>query len=131
MVLFIEAGRTVMKPSKPRLMEWAKSNFEPRFEHGDQAQAAHLCGTDDGSKLGAGFGRLTKASFEWTVQYDEVILVLEGKVTAITQTETLKAGRLDTIWLPAGTRVTYQAEDALIFYAIQPADWAQPNSTEG
>jgi|TARA_B110000090_G_scaffold119012_1_gene132439 ethanolamine utilization protein EutQ len=131
MVLFIEAGRTVMKPSKPRVMEWAKSNFEPRFEHGDQAQAAHLCGTDDGSKLGAGFGRLTKASFEWTVQYDEVILVLEGKVTAITQTETLKAGRLDTIWLPAGTRVTYQAEDALIFYAIQPADWAQPNSTEG
>jgi ethanolamine utilization protein EutQ len=131
MVLFIEAGRTVMKPSKPRVMEWAKSNFEPRFEHGDQAQAAHLCGTDDGSKLGAGFGRLTKASFEWTVQYDEVILVLEGKVTAITQTETLKAGRLDTIWLPAGTRVTYQAEDALIFYAIQPADWAQPKSTEG
>jgi ethanolamine utilization protein EutQ len=130
MVLFIEAERTVMKPSKPRVMEWAKSNFEPRFEHGDQAQAAHLCGTDDGSKLGAGFGRLTKASFEWTVQYDEVILVLEGKVTAITQTETLKAGRLDTIWLPAGTRVTYQAEDALIFYAIQPADWAQPNSTE-
>jgi ethanolamine utilization protein EutQ len=131
MVLFIEAGRAVMKPSKPRVMEWAKSNFEPRFEHGDQAQAAHLCGTDDGSKLGAGFGRLTKASFEWTVQYDEVILVLEGKVTAITQTETLKAGRLDTIWLPAGTRVTYQAEDALIFYAIQPADWAQPKSTEG
>ena len=120
-----------MKPSKPRVMEWAKSNFEPRFEHGDQAQAAHLCGTDDGSKLGAGFGRLTKALFEWTVQYDEVILVLEGKVTAITQTETLKAGRLDTIWLPAGTRVTYQAEDALIFYAIQPADWAQPKSTEG
>jgi ethanolamine utilization protein EutQ len=131
MVLFIEAGRTVMKPSKPRVMEWAKSNFEPRFEHGDQAQAAHLCGTDDGSKLGAGFGRLTKASFEWTVQYDEIILVLEGKVTAITETETLKAGRLDTIWLPAGTRVTYQAEDALIFYAIQPADWAQPDSTEG
>ena len=120
-----------MKPSKPRVMEWAKSNFEPRFEHGDQAQAAHLCGTDDGSKLGAGFGRLTKASFEWTVQYDEIILVLEGEVTAITETKTLTAGRMDTIWLPAGTRVTYQAEDALIFYAIQPADWAQPDSAEG
>ena len=63
-------------------------------------------------------------------QYDEIILVLEGEVTAITETETLNASRLDTIWLPAGTRVTYQAEDALIFYAIQPADWAQPNSTE-
>ena len=41
-----------MKPSKPRVMEWAKSTFEPRFEYGDQAQAAHLCDTADGSKLG-------------------------------------------------------------------------------
>ncbi|MEP3844699.1 MAG: AraC family ligand binding domain-containing protein [Paracoccaceae bacterium] len=120
-----------MKLSQPRVMEWANSTFQPRFEHGDQAQAAHLCGTDDGSKLGAGFGRLTKASFEWTGQYDEIILVLEGQVTAVTEAGTLKAGPKDTIWLPAGTRVTYQAEDALIFYAIQPADWAQPNGTEG
>ena len=64
------------------------------------------------------------------MQYDEIILVLEGEVTAITQAETLKAGPKDTIWLPAGTRVTYQAENALIFYAIQPADWAQPNRAE-
>lgn len=120
-----------MKTSQPRVMEWAKSNFQPRFEHGDQAQAAHLCGTDDGSKLGAGFGRMTKASFEWTVQYDEIILVLEGQVFAITETGTLTAGPKDTIWLPAGTRVTYQADDALIFYAIQPADWAQPDDAQG
>ena len=120
-----------MKTSQPRVMEWANSTFQPRFEHGDQAQAAPLCGTDDGSKLGAGFGRLTKASFEWTVKYDEIILVLEGEVTAITQTATLRAGLLDTIWLPAGTHVTYQAEDALIFYAIQPADWAQPDGVQG
>ena len=114
-----------MKMSQPRVMEWANSTFQPRFEHGDQAQAAPLCGTDDGSKLGAGFGRLTNASFEWTVHYDEIILVLEGDVTAITETETLKAGPKDTIWLPAGTRVTYEAKEALIFYAIQPADWAE------
>ena len=113
-----------MKKAQPRVMEWDKSIFQPRFEHGDQAQAAHLCGADDGSKLGAGFGRMKNASFEWTVQYDEIILVLEGEVTVQTDTDTLTAGRFDTIWLPAGTPVTYQAEEALIFYAIQPADWA-------
>lgn len=86
-----------MKTSQPRIMEWANSTFQPRFEHGDQAQVAHLCGTDDGSKQGAGFGCLTKASFEWMVQYDEIILVLEGEVTPITETETLWASRLDTI----------------------------------
>ena len=120
-----------MTSSKPRVMKWAKSDFQPRFEHGDQAQAAHLCGTEDGSKLGAGFGRLTNASFEWTVQYDEIILVLEGEFSAITETQTLSAGPFDTIWLPAGTSVNYQAENALIFYAIQPADWAQADNAEG
>ena len=120
-----------MNPSQPRVMEWTKSTFQPRFEHGDQAQAAHLYGTDDGSKLGAGFGRLTNASFEWTVQYDEIILVLEGQVSVKTETETLTAGPKDTIWLPAGTRVIYQAQNALTFNAIQPADWAQTNGEQG
>lgn len=64
------------------------------------------------------------------MQYDEIILVLEGEVTAITHAETMKAGPKDTIWLPAGTRVTYQAENALIFYAIKPADWAQLDRAE-
>ncbi|MFT4742507.1 MAG: ethanolamine utilization protein EutQ (cupin superfamily) [Yoonia sp.] len=58
-----------MKPTAPRVMEWSKTTFNPRFEYGDQAAAAPLCGTDDGSKLGAGFGRMTNASFPWTVQY--------------------------------------------------------------
>ncbi|MEP5155469.1 ethanolamine utilization protein EutQ [Planktotalea sp.] len=114
-----------MIKAQPRVMEWDKSDFQPRFEYGEQAQAAHLCGTDDGSKLGAGFGRLKNASFDWTVQYDEIILVLEGQVTVQTDTGPLSANRYYTIWLPAGTKVTYQAEDALIFYAIQPADWAE------
>ncbi len=114
-----------MSKSQPRVMEWAKLDFKPRFEHGEQAQAAPLCGTDDGSKLGAGFGRLTNASFPWTVHYDEVILVLEGQVTVKTSAGDQVAGPRDTIWLPAGTEVVYEAEDALIFYAIQPADWAQ------
>ena len=119
-----------MNRSQPRVMDWASATFLPRFEYGDQAQAAPLCGTDDGSKLGAGFGRLTNASFEWTVHYDEIILVLEGEVTAITATGEFTAGPKDTIWLPAGTRVTYQAREALIFYAIQPADWAKTNEVQ-
>ena len=65
------------------------------------------------------------------MHYDEIILVLEGEVTAITDAGKFTAGPKDTIWLPAGTRVTYQAEDALIFYAIQPADWAQPDEVQG
>lgn len=74
-----------MKRSPPRVMAWAKTGFTPRFEYGDQARAAYLCGTEDGSKLGAGFGRPTKASFPQTVQYDEIILAMEGQATVTSQ----------------------------------------------
>ncbi|MEP0940199.1 MAG: hypothetical protein ABJH63_14115 [Rhizobiaceae bacterium] len=113
-----------MEKAPPRLMKRSNASFQPRFEYGDQAQAAHLCGTDDGSKLGAGLVRLTKAQIPWTIKYDEIILVLEGTFTVRTENDVLTAGPFDTIWLPAGTALTYEAEEALLFYAIQPADWA-------
>jgi ethanolamine utilization protein EutQ len=113
-----------MTKAKPRVMKWTNADFQPRFEYGDQAQAAHLCGEVDGSELGAGLVRLTDARIPWTVRYDEVVLVLEGTFTARTQDAVLTAGPLDSIWLPAGTKLTYEAESALLFYAIHPSNWA-------
>ena len=113
-----------MEKSAPRLMKRDDASFQPRFEYGDQAQAAHLCGTEDGSKLGAGLVRLTNAKIPWTIKYDEIILVLEGSFTVRTANDVLTAQPFDSIWLPAGTALTYEADEALLFYAIHPADWA-------
>ena len=98
--------------------------FTPRFEYGDQAQVASLCGADDGTRLGAGLVRLSGASIPWTIKYDELIYVLEGTFTVQTDESSLSAQAGDSIWLPAGTRLTYQSDKALLFYAIYPADWA-------
>ncbi len=113
-----------MAKSAPRLMKRSEAEFHPRFEYGDQAQSAHLCGTEDDSKLGAGLVRLTGAAIPWTVRYDEIIVVLQGTFTVRTGTDVLTAQAMDSIWLPAGTTLTYEAEEALLFYAIHPADWA-------
>lgn len=112
------------KKSPPRVMALSDVEFNPRFEYGDQAQVAQLCGADDGSKLGVGLVRLTKADIPWTIKYDEFILVLEGRFTVQTETEELVASEQQAIWLPAGTKLTYQSENALLLYAIQPTDWA-------
>ncbi len=112
-------------PKAPaRVMRFATAAFTPRFEYGDQAQVAALCGGDDGTKLGAGLVRLTKASIPWTIKYDEMIFVVEGTFTVTTDTDTLTAQARDAIWLPAGTRLTYESDNALLFYAIYPVDWA-------
>ena len=110
--------------SSARVMRFDDNTFTPRFEYGDQAQVASLCAADDGTKLGAGLVRLTSASIPWTIKYDEMIFVIEGSFTVQTDNDTLTANARDAMWLPAGTRLTYQSDNALLFYAIYPNDWA-------
>lgn len=111
--------------TQPRVTAFNDLSFQRRFEYGDQAQAAPICGADDLIELGAGFGRMTNARFPWTIRYDEVLLVVEGELTVHTAEGALKAGPKDTIFLPKGTALEYEAESALIFYAIHPANWAE------
>jgi len=108
----------------PRLITGNDLIYHPRFAYGDQAQIAEISGTGDGTKLGTGFVAMSDAEIPWTVQYDEMLLVLEGTITVRTDQGDLVAGPRESIWLPAGTKLTYIAKRALVFYAIEPANWA-------
>lgn len=98
--------------------------FTPRFEYGHMAKVTEVIGAGDGSHLGTGFGRFINAEIPWTVQYEEVLMVLEGELTVRTDEGDMVAGPKDCIWLPKGTKLTYLAESALVYYAIQPTNWA-------
>jgi len=108
-------------PAPPRLTRFEDLAFVPRFEHGDMAQLAAICGADDGTPLGVGIARMGNACMDWTVTYDEVLIVLSGQLTVRTTDTVMIAGPHDSIWLPAGTSVTYEAEDCVAAYAIHPA----------
>ena len=108
----------------PRLEKFGELEFSPRFEHGDMAQIAQVVSGEDLSELGTGFARMTNAKIPWTVKYDELILVIEGEFSVETERETFVAGPKDSIWLPNGTQLIYHAENALVFYAIHPVNWA-------
>lgn len=101
--------------------------FAPRFAYPEMCSVVEIAGLADMSELSGGFARFNNASIEWQVRYDEIILVIEGRFSVQTPEGLLTAGPKDTIWLPKGTKVTYISEDALVFYALQPASWA----TEG
>lgn len=109
-------------------MKLKDAGYVPRFEYGDQAQVAQLCGADDGTKLGVGLVRISNASIPWTIKYDEFVLVLEGQFTVKTETDVLTANAMESIWLPAGTKLTYVGDNALLLYAIHPSDWASVDS---
>ena len=108
----------------PRVLRFSDLAFVPRAQNGDMAQLAEVSGPNDGTELGTGYVRLTDAHIDWTVQYDEVLIVLDGSLRVRTQDSVLEAGPRDSVWLPAGTALTYEAENALVAYAIHPANWA-------
>ena len=51
-------------------------------------------------------------------------VVFEGELTLHANGESLTAGPFDSIWLPKGTSLVYEAKNASIVYAIHPANWA-------
>ena len=113
-----------MSKTSPAVFGPDNMEFTPRFAYGDQAQVAVVCGADGQTELGSGYVRLTDAKIPWTIKYDEVVLVIEGEITIRTGERDLVARAGQSIWLPAGTDLTYVAENALVFYAIHPANWA-------
>ena len=104
-------------------MPFAGLAFVPRAEGGDVAELAEISSAEEGTELGTGYARLSKARLSWTVRYDEVLVVIEGELTVHVDGFPLVAGPRDAIWLAAGSAVIYEAEAALVLYAIHPANW--------
>lgn len=96
-------------------------NFVPRKEEGQSAQLAEICGQKDGTPLGVGIVNLEGAYIRWTITYDEVLVVLEGNMTVHIGEESFPLGVHDSIWLPEGTNLIYEAEKALVLYSTYPA----------
>lgn len=114
--------------SQPSVRSFEDLAFTPRFEYGEQAEVAVVSSAEDATQLGTGFARFKDANIPWTIQYDEVILVVEGTLTIETETGKLTANAKDCIWLPKGTKLIYTSQDALVFYAIHPNNWAEASS---
>ncbi len=106
-----------------RVERFDELNFVPRFEYGDVAQVVETCGSKDGSELGTGWGRMTNARIPWTIKYDEVLTVFEGELKLHAGGEVHVLGPRDSIWLPRGTELVYEAASALIHFAIHPSNW--------
>ena len=106
-----------------RVERFRDLEFAPRFEYGEMAEVAGICGSDDGTELGTGWGRLKDARIPWTIKYDEVLTVFEGELRLHADGVVHELQERDCIWLPSGTEVIYEARSALIHFAIHPANW--------
>jgi ethanolamine utilization protein EutQ len=109
-----------------RTSPFADLPFRPRFAYGEMCQIGEVLGSRE-SKLGFGFARMSDASIPWRTRYDEVLLVLDGELRVRIGDRILAAGPRDSVVVPKDTELVYEAEHALVAYAIYPSDWADNN----
>ncbi|MEQ1954681.1 ethanolamine utilization protein EutQ [Mesorhizobium sp. CN2-181] len=99
--------------------------FEPYGGPPGQATIARLVGPELSSSMGGGIATFDNCSIEWTVLYDELIVVLEGafRLQLGSENRAIEAGPGDVIWIPEGTQLHYEGVGAKVFYALSPVDW--------
>ncbi|MGH6938660.1 cupin domain-containing protein [Hypericibacter sp.] len=86
---------------------------------------ARIIGPDLSKTLGAGLAQFDGCSIEWTVLYDEMIVVLEGAFRLRVGKDVYDATAGDVIWIPENTPLRYEGEKSTVCYAVFPVDWRQ------
>ncbi|WP_454691309.1 cupin domain-containing protein [Achromobacter aloeverae] len=74
--------------------------------------------------MGAGFYRVNNApAVVAALPYDEVAICLEGRLRLTVDGKTHELGVGDFAWIPKGTAITFDGENAVAFYGVYPANW--------
>lgn len=108
-----------------KLIKGSSLTFMHRGGPPGEAGVARAVSTDLSASMGAGVAHFDDCSISWTVLYDEVIYVIEGVFRLVTREGVLEGRAGDIIWVPEGTELKYEGEQARIFYAVYPGNWKE------
>ena len=89
-----------------------------------QVGIADVITAADGAPIAAGFMAWSQCFFPWTLDYDEIDLVLEGElhIRCNGQTHIGKSG--DVLYIPKGSAIEFGTPSAVrFFYVTYPANW--------
>lgn len=98
----------------------------------DTGNPAHKVYTHDvfplkeSPRLGCGVMEMEGTTFDWTLNYDEIDYVIEGKLTVYNREGgSVTAGPGEIILIPKGSSIQFSVpEKARFLYITYPADWA-------
>lgn len=87
---------------------------------------ADLITAQDNSSMAAGFMQWENAFFPWTLNYDEVDLVLDGELHVRHEGETMIAKAGDLMFIPKGSAIEFGTPTTVRFlYVAWPANWQE------
>ena len=90
----------------------------------DKVYTKDLTTDKESKRLGMGVMEMEKTTFDWTLNYDEVDIVLEGTLSVISDGITKTAQKNEMIFIPKGSSIKFSAPDyAKFIYVTYPQDW--------
>jgi ethanolamine utilization protein EutQ len=82
--------------------------------------------TPDRSPMGAGYMSLDKGEMAWTLNYDEIDIVLEGELVITRGGEQVRGKTGDVIYVPKGSSITFGTPNWTRFvYVVFPVNWSE------
>lgn len=89
-----------------------------------QVGIADVITAADGAPIAAGFMAWSQCFFPWTLDYDEIDLVLEGELHIRCNGQTFVGKAGDVFYIPKGSAIEFGTTSAVrFFYVTYPANW--------
>ena len=108
--------------SKMRLLRAGQTGWDA-WKGVSGTRIARLVGTKLSKTIGAGILEIEKNTIPSTIDYDEIIVVLEGQFRSTLKGEVFNCSPGDVLWIPANTSFTLETDSkARIFYVRYPMD---------
>ena len=116
-------GPRVKKVEVPRLDVAA----EHRMDTGnpaDRVWTRDLFTLEEAPRLGCGLMVMERTTFPWTLTYDEMDYVIEGRLDILVDGQTVSAGPGEGLYIPKDTSIQFSVRDkARFLYFVYPANW--------
>ena len=91
---------------------------------GDRVYTHDLFTLEESPRLGVGLMVMEQTTFPWTLRYDEVDYVIEGRLEVRMDGRTVSAGPGEVIFIPKDSSISFSAPQfARFLYVTYPADW--------
>ena len=89
-----------------------------------QVGIADVITAADGAPIAAGFMAWSQCFFPWTLDYDEIDLVLEGELHIRHNGQAYVGKSGDVLYIPKGSAIEFGTTSAVrFFYVTYPANW--------
>ena len=119
----------IMDPSGVGVVKLNKMKKRVRMDTGnpnDEVYTTDLFTLEEAPRIGAGLMEMIKTTFPWTLTYDEVDYIIEGRLEIIIDGRKIVGEAGDVMLIPKGSKIQFSAPDyAKFVYVVYPANWSE------